>query len=117
MATHNNVILSDIINTLMLLCVNCNSIILNVTKVMNVTRMISQTGVRLSNDKFTHKRILSSKTLLTHNSSRGHNFSYLLTSGIETLLTPTGNIKVVCIMSQNIIDFSCSRSGLICKYK
>ena len=37
--------------------------------------MMGQTWLRLSNDKFTHKHILTSESLLTHHSSCGHNFS------------------------------------------
>ncbi len=38
----------------------------NVTKVMNLKIMTGQTGLGLSNDKFIHKHILSSKSVLTH---------------------------------------------------
>ena len=38
---------------------------------------MGQMGLRLSNDKFIHKRILSSKSILTHHSSHGRNFSSL----------------------------------------
>ena len=44
---------------------------------MNLKRTMGKTGLRLSNNKFTHRRMLSSKSLLTHHSSCGHNFTYL----------------------------------------
>ena len=56
--------------------------------VCQTKRMMGQMGLRLSNDKFIHKRILSSQTILTHHSSHGHNFSYVWHYQIETLHTP-----------------------------
>ena len=61
MVAHNNAIFSDIINTtLVKLFVKFQLHLSNVTKGMNLRRMIGQMGLRLSNDKFVHKRILSS---------------------------------------------------------
>ena len=37
--------------------------------------MMGQTGLRLLNDKFMYKRILSSKSILTYHSSHGHNLN------------------------------------------
>ena len=45
--------------------------------------MMGQTGLLLSNNKFTHKCILSSKSLLTYHFSHGHNFSYLCHIGLK----------------------------------
>ena len=55
----------------------------NVTKVMNLKRMMGQTGLRLSNKKFLHKRILSSESILTHHSSHGHKFICLWHIGLK----------------------------------
>ena len=49
----------------------------NVTKVMNLRRMMGQTRLGLSNNKFIPKHILSSKSMLTNHFSDGHNFSYI----------------------------------------
>ena len=46
-------------------------------------RMMGQTGLRPLNDKFKHRRILSSKSILTHHSSHGDNLSYLWHIGLK----------------------------------
>ena len=55
------------------MCVKFQLHMSKVTKVMNLRRMMGQTGLTLSNDKFIHKRI---KSILTHHSSHGNNLSY-----------------------------------------
>ena len=50
---------------------------------MNFRRMMGKMGLRLSKNKFTHKRILSSDSLLSHCSSCGHNFTYVWHIGLN----------------------------------
>ena len=84
MVTHSNVIFLDIINiTFFLLFVKFQFHMSNVTKVMNLRRMMGQRRLGLSNDKFIHKRVVSLKSILTHHSSHGHNFSYFWHIGLK----------------------------------
>ena len=50
---------------------------------MKLRRMMGQMKLGLSNNKFTHKHILSSKSLLTQYASRGHSVSYLWHIGLK----------------------------------
>ena len=85
MATHSNVMVLDVTNiTFIYLLAKCQ---LHMVKRIESYELEKNDGSNGTYDKFTHKRILSYKSLKTNHcsDSRGDNFSYLY--WIETFHT------------------------------
>ena len=88
MGTDSNVIFSVKMHLLSSCVWNSTLYMSNLTKVINLRRMMGQTGLTLSNNKFTQKGILSSKSFLTYHSPCGYNFSYLWHIGLKLYTHP-----------------------------